>query len=385
MAAMPKRRRLPDRWEAPRARAIGRPTPYQAEAQDRRIGLAIAPLRFFVGATFVYAGLDKLLLDPTFLDPSAPTSITAQLHDFARTSPLAPLLATVGEPLAVPIGILIALAEIAIGLGIVGGLLFRLAAWGGFAIAALLWLTASWSVQPYFLGPDLPYAAGFLTLALVGDGGWLTLRGPVGRWAHRQGLLGPGAEGELTAPPLTGSPATPSALDLSRRRLLELGILALAALVLGGLAGLLGLRERDGAAEIARSGLGPTAGLPTAPAPASPATPAAPATTTGSEVIGELASLQRAGSETFTLPATADPGVLVALPGGRVVAFDAVCTHAGCTVEYDPSQVALVCPCHGATFDCRNHGAVLAGPTDVPLQELPIKVDQQSGRITLAG
>ena len=79
-----------------------------------------------------------------------------------------------GEPLAVPLGVLIALAEIAIGLGALTSLLARWCAWGGVALAALLWLTASWAVHPYYLGPDLPYLAGWLTLALVGDGGILS-------------------------------------------------------------------------------------------------------------------------------------------------------------------------------------------------------------------
>ena len=41
-----------------------------------RATIALLPVRFFLGATFLYAGLDKLL-DPTFLDPAAPTSLHA--------------------------------------------------------------------------------------------------------------------------------------------------------------------------------------------------------------------------------------------------------------------------------------------------------------------
>ena len=66
-----------------------------------------------------------------------------------------------------------------------------------------------------------------------------------------------------------------------------------------------------------------------------------------------------------------------------IVAFDAVCTHAGCTVEYDRPSGYLVCPCHGATFDPANHAQVLGGPTDQPLAAIPIHVDIASGRITL--
>ena len=76
---------------------------------------ALLPIRFFFGITFLYAGVDKLL-DPTFLDGVSATSLAAQLADFARVSPLAPLV-KVGESFATPLGLLIAFLEIAIGLG----------------------------------------------------------------------------------------------------------------------------------------------------------------------------------------------------------------------------------------------------------------------------
>ncbi len=136
--------------------------------------LALLPIRFFFGITFVYAGVAKLL-DPTFFDASNPASIYGQLQAFTHVSPLAPLVQIV-EPFAFVIGLLIALAEIAVGLGALTGLAFRLAAAGGAALSILFWLTASWSTQPYFYGPDLPYAFGWITLALAGDGGLLVHR-----------------------------------------------------------------------------------------------------------------------------------------------------------------------------------------------------------------
>ena len=51
------------------------------------------------------------------------------------------------------------------------------------------------------------------------------------------------------------------------------------------------------------------------------------------------------------------------LSDGSIVAFDAVCTHAGCTVEWDPGYDLLVCPCHGAAFDPA-HGAQVCGRSD---------------------
>ncbi len=341
------------------------------------------PLRLFIGGTFVYAGLDKLLFDPSFLDPAAPTSLTAQLAGFAHASPLSPLIVLLAEPMAVPLGIVIAIAEIAVGLGALTGLLGRAAAWGGVAMALLLWLTASWSVHPYYLGPDLPYAAGWLTLALVGDGGLLSLADPLHKWALARGLLG--GPGLPSMPPARAVRSADA--DLARRRLLEGFALAALALALGGVAGLLGWRGRSAAARSAAlTSTSPpsTAALPTGvlttPTASSPSGPGGAART----AVGDLATVRRQGSVAFADPANGDPGLLVRLSDGRVLGFDAVCTHAGCTVEYDASQEAFFCPCHGAAFDARNHGAVLGGPTNIPLLQLPITVDAKTGVISLS-
>ena len=65
------------------------------------------------------------------------------------------------------------------------------------------------------------------------------------------------------------------------------------------------------------------------------------------------------------------PAVLVHLDSGDFVAYSAVCTHQGCTVAYKKGQLA--CPCHGSLFDPAD-GAVIAGPAQEPLPEIPVKV-----------
>ena len=161
--------------------------------------VALLPLRIFLGVTFVYAGLDKLVLEPSFFDASSPGSIHSQLQGFATVSPLAPLLETIAIPNAVAIGVLMALGEIAVGLGALTGILYRLAALGGVAISFTLLLTASWAVRPYYLGNDLPYLMGWVTLAIAGSGGVLVL----GPWLGRRlGLRrGRAASGPLPAAP----------------------------------------------------------------------------------------------------------------------------------------------------------------------------------------
>ena len=335
-----------------------RPPIGETAAATRRTARLMLPLRFFLGATFMYAGLVKLT-DPAFLDAAAPTGLVAQLHDFARTSPLQPLIDGVALHWPVETGLLVATLEIAVGLGALTGLAARASAWGGLGLSVLLWLTSSWSIAPYFLGPDLPYAFGWLTLALIGDGGLYTLRD------------------FATIAPKPGAAAQPdsSGPRISRRALLESSALAIAALFLAGTAWSYGQRPED---EATGDGPEPSVG---------PAAGGGTATATGTldDVIGTRATLDHDGSATFTDPISGDPGVLVTLADGTIVAFDAVCTHAGCTVEYVATDRALECPCHGAAFDPAARGAVLAGPASTPLRELPISVNPLTGAIALNG
>jgi thiosulfate dehydrogenase [quinone] large subunit len=366
------------------------PTPTTPNPTERRFGLLLLPLRLFAGGTFLYAGVYKLL-DPTFFDANSSSSIISQLRGFEHVSPLGPLISVVGIPLAVPIGFLMALGEIGIGLGALSGLAFRFAAAGGLAVSLLFWLTASWGISPYFLGPDLPYAAAWLTLLLVGDGGVMRVADTA--WFRR--LL------PLTAPrppvPAYGVTRRQRAAALqrheepsvSRRLVLEAGVLAAASVVVGGAGVLFRRAVKSGSPGIAS---GPTPAPTTAgttPAPSNGTagpTPVAtgPQATAAPGVLANVKDVTSAGSLPFTDPVTGDPAVLISLGGGKIIALDAVCTHAGCTVQYVDQYKALLCPCHGAAFDAAN-GQVLQGPARSPLATLPIKIDPTTGAITLGG
>ncbi len=57
---------------------------------------------------------------------------------------------------------------------------------------------------------------------------------------------------------------------------------------------------------------------------------------------------------------------------GELKAFNSKCTHAGCTVSYQTTQ--LYCNCHGGTYNL--DGKNVAGPPPKPLAEYDIIEDQ---------
>lgn len=57
-----------------------------------------------------------------------------------------------------------------------------------------------------------------------------------------------------------------------------------------------------------------------------------------------------------------------------VVAYSAVCTHYGCQITVaHPDGHAVVCNCHGSTFDAGNNGEIVIGPATRRLASLPLK------------
>jgi thiosulfate dehydrogenase (quinone) large subunit len=366
--------------------------------------LALLPIRFFFGATFLYAGIDKIL-DPTFFDASAPSSIVAQLAAFARVSPLSPLI-RVTEPFAIPIGILIALAEIAIGLGALTGLVFRVAAFGGMALSFTFWLTASWATKPYYFGPDLPYAIGWMALLIAGDGGLLVPRAVRDLGATLGGELpwslraSGGADGRFLPPAyMQDEPSE------SRRLLIQASVLGAISLVVASMAvpvrvlrGVDDVAASTGGGDAANAGATPAnAGASAAPSaspvpggPTSAPAASAQAPTLTGLTVASTAQVDRSGAVRIRVPANApstlpagDPALVVKLQNGGYACFDAICTHQGCRVGWDAQDGVMLCPCHGAAFDPNNHAAVLQGPTNQPLLELPIIVDHAKGTITL--
>ncbi|MFF4602078.1 TQO small subunit DoxD [Streptomyces sp. NPDC001339] len=127
---------------------------------------ALLPLRAFLGVTFLYAGVDKLT-DPAFLADGGAGSLGETLRQVHDTAAL-PLLVDLGQKSPVGFGYAIAVGEMAVGLGVLLGLLGRLAAFGGALISLSFWLTVSWATTPYYYGNDLVYLMAWLPLLLAG-------------------------------------------------------------------------------------------------------------------------------------------------------------------------------------------------------------------------
>jgi len=75
------------------------------------------------------------------------------------------------------------------------------------------------------------------------------------------------------------------------------------------------------------------------------------------------------------------PAMLIHHSDGSMVCFDAVCTHLGCTVQFEPDQKRIFCACHSGIYDM-NTGAVVAGP---PPRALGVyTVEESDGDIILS-
>jgi Rieske Fe-S protein len=66
-----------------------------------------------------------------------------------------------------------------------------------------------------------------------------------------------------------------------------------------------------------------------------------------------------------------------------VVAYSAICPHAGCEVSgWVAEQSILECPCHNSRYDPRDAAAIVDGPTTRALAALPLKI--VDGKLTVA-
>jgi thiosulfate dehydrogenase [quinone] large subunit len=385
---------------------------------------SLLPLRLFLGATFTYAGLQKLA-NPNFFDAKSPISIQNQLVAAARTSPIHALLSNLGG-VAVPIGVVIAVGEVAVGLGTLFGLFTRVAAVGGLLLSLSLFLTVSFHASPFFTGADIVFFFAWTPFIVAGGGTQLSMDAwikervaseherpspalvPIS-FAQVQRLCGHFDRGKCKAragqpcdaaacPVLLNEEPTPRARNVAnatdRRALVLGGALAAAvgtSVVISSAGAAVAGRLIDGASKPKGQGnqLAPptTNTTTTSPSTATSTTPTGPSTTTtapGStqgQLLGAASQVPKNQAASFTIPSNGDPGIVIHTESGEFVGYDAVCPHTGCTVGYSNTAQIIVCPCHGSEFQVAN-GDVIVGPAPHGLTKLKI-VEGANGNLYL--
>jgi thiosulfate dehydrogenase [quinone] large subunit len=387
-------------------------------------GWVLLPLRLFLGGTFCFAGLQKLA-NPGFVNATDPSSIQSQLAGAARRSPLHALITPMLH-VAVALGLLIAVAELAVGLGTLLGLWSRAAAAGGLALSLVLFLTISFHSSPYYTGSDIVFVFAWTPLLLGGSGGVLSTDALLPALVRRR----LGAEPATVVPiPFStvrracacyeegscrarqGAPCSPVACpflqqqppperrldveEVDRRTFTATGAVAtgvaIAGLAGGALAAGLG-RLAGGTSQKAKAPndlgsavhgtststtppttlpstteAGPPQSIPPTIAPTTVPAPPRPAGT----AIGAASRVPVGGAASFHNPRTGDPSLIFQPQAGTFLAFDAVCPHAGCTVQYEATGELFICPCHGSEFNART-GAVEVGPAATGLTRLRV-------------
>jgi cytochrome b6-f complex iron-sulfur subunit len=70
----------------------------------------------------------------------------------------------------------------------------------------------------------------------------------------------------------------------------------------------------------------------------------------------------------------AAPAMLIHHSDDRWIALTAVCTHLGCTVQYEPEADRIHCACHGGVYNPYT-GANVSGPPPRPLKSYKVAVN----------
>lgn len=77
------------------------------------------------------------------------------------------------------------------------------------------------------------------------------------------------------------------------------------------------------------------------------------------------------------------PAMLIHHDDGRWIAMTAVCTHLGCTVQYEPGPDRIHCGCHGGVYNPYT-GANVSGPPPRPLKLFKVAVGDAGVNVSRA-
>jgi thiosulfate dehydrogenase [quinone] large subunit len=327
--------------------------------RTHQVGWVLLPLRAFLAFVFSYGGISKIA-DNRFLDASSPRSMHASVAAVRDLSPIGGLVGPV-EAHSFAFGVLMAAAELAVGLGILLGLFTRLAAIGGMALALSLWLTVSWGAQPWFTSADLVYLFAFTPLLVAGAGGVLS----ADAWLARRRAAQPGVSADRT-----------------RRVVLAAAVAVAGAAILDGSA----LFRRSGHKKSTAGGATGPSASPASSAPAASPSGSSPATSKASSqapigpVLTTAADVPVGGAHKVTNSNVADTVWVTQLHPGQFTALDGTCPHQGCSVDFVSASEGFVCPCHQSHFDAA--GKVLTGPAGSDLRPIAVVVDGNDIRST---
>ena len=103
--------------------------------------------------------------------------------------------------------------------------------------------------------------------------------------------------------------------------------------------------------------------------------PKAPEVDVSNLMLGKVEDFPKDSGKIFKMGN--QPGLLIRLPDGKFRAFDAVCTHLSCTVQYKPDEKIIWCACHNGKYDL--NGKNISGPPPAPLT--PYKVSIKSDEV----
>lgn len=292
--------------------------------------LALLPLRAFLAFVFLYAGLSKIV-DQRFLDSGSPISIHQTTLAVKSASPIGGLLGPVIEH-SFAFGLLMSLAEIAVGIGLVLGLFTRIAAAGGALLALSLLLTVSWQSAPWYTGADIVYAFALTPLILAGATPF-----SLDSW-------------------LAATRTRPAAAEqFAARRAMLAGTAAVAGLVAVGAASL--LRKGAAAGDTVRQD--PTA---TGSGGSGGSGESGTSVAVGQVPVG--------GGKQITDAKTGQAIWVLQLQANQFTALNATCPHQGCPVKFESASSGFVCPCHHSTFTAA--GKLTRGPATRNLTEVKV-------------
>ncbi|WP_443032063.1 DoxX family membrane protein [Streptomyces sp. CA-210063] len=166
------------------------------------LGVVLLPLRVFLGFISIYAGMGKLC-DPHYFDGGKRGSMVKWLNTLHPWEVAEPLRQFALEH-PVGSGLVIAFAQVVVGVLTVLGLWQRVAAGIGALLSAALLVTVSWKTVPVYETPDIIYLAAWSPLVIAGapvysvdgrlaGGAWRRLGPRADIWDLRRYVLRRGA------------------------------------------------------------------------------------------------------------------------------------------------------------------------------------------------